>query len=145
MGRDRFIALRALAFHGEGVEPLFPLESSTLRSIPLFGGSSVCVLDPFECEGTTLSKRMESASAETFLVHLKDWGISENMDRSIALRALAFHGEEVEPPRQACGVSIIPLFPLESSALRSIPLFGGSIVCILVPFGCAVLPYGGNC
>ncbi|WP_197082227.1 hypothetical protein [Rossellomorea marisflavi] len=66
---------------------------------------------------------MDSASAESFSVPFKDLGISENMDRSIALRALAFHGEGVEPPR-ACGVSIIPLFPLESSALRFIPLFG---------------------
>ncbi|WJV18727.1 hypothetical protein QU593_21910 [Rossellomorea marisflavi] len=30
--------------------------------------------------------------------------------RSPALQALAFHGEEVEPPH-SCGVSNIPLFP----------------------------------
>jgi hypothetical protein len=42
---------------------------------------------------------MESSSAESFSVPFKDWGISENTDRFIALRALAFHGEEVELPR----------------------------------------------
>ncbi|MFU8688398.1 hypothetical protein ACNA6I_01065 [Rossellomorea sp. FS2] len=52
------------------------------------------------------------------------YGERLGLDRFIALRALAFHGEGVEPPRQACGVSIIPLFPLESSALRFISLFG---------------------
>ncbi len=36
------------------------------------------------------------------------------MDRSFSLQALAFHGEEIEPP---------PI-PLESSAFRFIALFG---------------------
>ncbi|WP_269431066.1 hypothetical protein [Rossellomorea marisflavi] len=40
------------------------------------------------------------------------------------LRAPAFHGEGVEPPQRASGVSIFPLFPLESDALRFIALSG---------------------
>ncbi|WP_317948367.1 hypothetical protein [Rossellomorea marisflavi] len=39
------------------------------------------------------------------------------MGRFVSLRLPAFHGEEVEPPH-SCGVSIFPLFPLESGCLR---------------------------
>jgi len=38
------------------------------------------------------------------------------MRRFVSLRPPAFHGEEVEPPH-SCGVSIFPLFPLESGGL----------------------------
>ncbi|MBP1943678.1 hypothetical protein J2Z26_003459 [Bacillus luteolus] len=48
-----------------------------------------------------------------------------NIDRSFALQALAFRGEEVEPPRRfACGVSTFPLLPagVKCLSLQSTPL-----------------------
>ncbi|MBE4907704.1 hypothetical protein IMZ08_06510 [Bacillus luteolus] len=44
-----------------------------------------------------------------------------NLDRSFALQAFAFRGEEVEPPRRFAPVGSRPFlyFPQESNAFRS--------------------------